>query len=75
MDMKIVTRDIPEYPYLKKYLVLDHPLLMRNKYFFFRFCSLNFALFDKFMYNLYQHSPVISQWLVPSAFTLGFSTY
>ena len=26
MDMKIVVRDMPENPYWKKYLVLDHTL-------------------------------------------------
>ena len=26
MDIKIVTRDMPENPYWKKYLVLDHLL-------------------------------------------------
>ena len=30
--MKIVTRDMPENPYWKKYLVLDHPLLTGKSY-------------------------------------------
>ena len=30
MDMKIVTRDMPEIPYWKKYVVLDYPLYMMN---------------------------------------------
>ena len=29
MDMKIVTRDMPENPYWKKYLILDHVLFIK----------------------------------------------
>ena len=35
MDLKVVTRDMPENPYWKKYLVLDHPLHIELIEYFF----------------------------------------